>query len=86
MSCMIQRDRELATLRGMLRRHPAVGIIGAGQVGKTTLARILMRGESQPIHLFDLESPEDLARLAEPTLALKPLRGLVVIDEIQPLR
>lgn len=82
-SCMIRRDRELATLRGMLRHHPVVGIIGARQVGKTTLARILMRGESQPIHLFDLENPEDLARLAEPMLALKPLRGLVVIDEIQ---
>jgi len=82
-SRMIRRDRELATLRGMLRRHPVVGIIGARQVGKTTLARILMQGESQPTHLFDMENPEDLARLAEPMLALKPLRGLVVIDEIQ---
>ena len=80
---MLQRDRELATLRGLLRRHPVVGIIGARQVGKTTLARALMRGESQPTHRFDLENPEDLARLAEPMLVLKSLRGLVVIDEIQ---
>lgn len=32
---------------------------------------------------FDLEDPESLARLAEPMTALRPLRGLVVIDEIQ---
>ena len=42
-----------------------------------------MRGESRPTHLFDLENPEDQARLAEPMLALKNLKGLVVIDEIQ---
>ena len=42
-----------------------------------------MRRESHPTHRFDLENPEDLARLAEPMLALKSLRGLVVIDEIQ---
>ena len=80
---MIQRSRELATLQGLLRRHPVVGIIGARQVGKTTLARALMRSVSRPTHLFDLENPDDLARLAEPMLALKPLKGLVVIDEIQ---
>ena len=82
---MLHRDRELATLRGLLQRHPVVGIIGARQVGKTTLARTLMRGESQPTQRFDLENPEDLARLAEPMLALKPLRGLVVIDEVQQI-
>jgi predicted AAA+ superfamily ATPase len=32
---------------------------------------------------FDLEDPRALARLAEPMTALAPLRGLVVIDEIQ---
>ncbi|WP_337288738.1 hypothetical protein [Candidatus Methylomirabilis sp.] len=45
-----------------------------------------MQGESQPIRLFDIKNPEDLARLAEPMPALKPLRGLVVIDEIRPHR
>ncbi|MFO0795572.1 MAG: AAA family ATPase [Candidatus Brocadiaceae bacterium] len=37
---------------------------------------------SASFHL-DLENPEDLARLANPMLALKGLKGLVVIDEIQ---
>ena len=32
---------------------------------------------------FDLENPSDLARLADPMLALERLRGLVVLDEVQ---
>ncbi len=32
---------------------------------------------------FDLEDPTSLARLRDPKLTLEPLRGLVVIDEIQ---
>jgi predicted AAA+ superfamily ATPase len=32
---------------------------------------------------YDLENPEDLARLADPMFALKGLKGLVVIDEVQ---
>ena len=35
------------------------------------------------MHYFDLEDPEDLARLEDARLTLAPLRGLVVIDEIQ---
>ena len=80
---MIERDRHLQALEGYLRRHPVVAIPGARQVGKTTLARQLVAHESQPATVFDLEDPEDLGRLSEPTLALKKLRGLVVLDEIQ---
>jgi hypothetical protein len=32
---------------------------------------------------FDLEDPDDIARLTDPKLALAPLRGFVVFDEIQ---
>jgi len=80
---MIERQQELATLKSMLRRHPVVGILGARQVGKTTLARMLAGSLKQQIHWFDLENPEDLARLTEPMLVLQRLKGLVVIDEIQ---
>ena len=62
---------------------PVVGLIGARQVGKTTLARALIRGERQPVTFFDLEDPTDEAALADPKLAFEPLRGLVVIDEVQ---
>lgn len=60
-----------------------VGIIGARQVGKSTLARLVAREYGRPVTTFDLENDEDLARLADPTLALKPLRGLVILDEVQ---
>ena len=80
---MIQRTREIKTLKGLLKRHPVVGIVGARQVGKTTLARNLIEKIRRPVTYFDLENPEDLARLADPMLALKDLKGLVVIDEIQ---
>src|SRR5262249_39967569 len=33
--------------------------------------------------LFDLEDPVSLRRLAEPMSALAPLKGIVVLDEIQ---
>jgi len=80
---MILRDRQVDLLRGLLRRHPVVGIVGARQVGKTTLARQVVARTPGPCRHFDLENPEDLARLDDPMLAIKDLRGLVVIDEIQ---
>jgi predicted AAA+ superfamily ATPase len=70
-------------LQALLRRHPVVAIVGARQVGKTTLARQLAAASGRPTTFFDLENPDDLARLADPMLALKGLRGLVVIDEVQ---
>ena len=80
---MIERARHLEALRGYLRRHPVVAILGARQVGKTTLAQQLVELEPGPSTTFDLENPDDLGRLSEPMLALRELRGLVVLDEIQ---
>ncbi len=80
---MIKREYHLNTISGLISRHPVVGIIGARQVGKTTLARKFTSVFKGKTHYFDLENPEDLARLQDPMLALKRLEGLVVIDEIQ---
>ncbi|MCP3957132.1 MAG: ATP-binding protein [bacterium] len=80
---MIERNRHIEALEGTLRRHPVVAILGARQVGKTTLARQLVERLPGPSTVFDLENPDDLGRLAEPMLALGELRGLVVLDEIQ---
>ena len=80
---MIDRKQEVEAIQGLLRRHPVVGMVGARQVGKTTLARLLIEKTKGPSSNFDLENPEDLARIADPMLALKDLEGLVVIDEIQ---
>ena len=80
---MIDRKQEVEAIQGLLRRHPVVGVIGARQVGKTTLARLFIQKTKDSSSYFDLENPEDLARIADPMLALKDLEGLVVIDEIQ---
>lgn len=74
-----------ATITQRLTEAPVVAILGTRQVGKTTLARAVAADYSGPVHLFDLEDPADIARLAEPGLALRPLTGLVVLDEIQRL-
>lgn len=80
---MIYRRRELDQLKSLVRRYPVVGIIGARQVGKTTLAHMLVKSLGRESHFFDLEDDEDLAQLADPGLSLKKLQGLVVIDEVQ---
>lgn len=80
---MISRERHLERLEHLLDRHPVVAILGARQVGKTTLARQIMERRRGPSTRLDLEDPDDLARLDEPKLALRDLTGLVVIDEVQ---
>lgn len=80
---MIPRPTHLARLRDLLSGSPAVAILGARQVGKTTLARQLAASWPEPTTFLDLENPTHLARLAAPQLALEPLRGLVVLDEVQ---
>ena len=77
------RSTELSRARSLLGMFPVVGILGPRQVGKTTLARELARTWETESTFFDLENPVDTARLADPMLALAPLRGLVVLDEIQ---
>jgi predicted AAA+ superfamily ATPase len=78
---MVERPRWLAEIRAALGRSRVTALIGPRQAGKTTLAREIVPLDS-PAY-FDLEDPRSLARLAEPMTALAPLRGVVVIDEIQ---
>ena len=78
---MITRSHILGRIRAALDRSPVVVLSGPRQCGKTTLARQLLSTDS--VNYFDLEDPTGLARLDEPVTALGPLRGLVVIDEVQ---
>src|SRR5258708_9000213 len=78
---MIDRQADLVSVRSALRRSRVVALLGPRQCGKTTLARQFVAPES--LNYFDLEDPRSLARLSEPDLALRPLKRLVVIDEIQ---
>jgi len=80
---MIARHGYQAMVREALAHAPIVSLLGPRQVGKTTLARMVARGRRAAF--FDLENPTDIARLSAPMQALEPLRGLVVIDEIQRL-
>lgn len=77
----IKRPGLLATVESRFRDNPVVLLLGPRQCGKTTLARQFAVGRDA--EYFDLESPADAARLAQPMTALEPLRGWVVIDEAQ---
>ena len=71
-------------IQGAFRSAPVVALLGPRQCGKTTLARLLFEKQAASrVNYFDLEDPEDVARLVSPKLALADLNGLVVIDEIQ---
>jgi len=80
---MLTRTTHLEKIRRQLELVPVVALLGARQVGKTTLAREISHLADGPIHHFDLEDPSDLAQLQDPKLALAPLEGLIILDEIQ---
>ena len=79
----MNRIAHVASVQRLLARFRVVGILGARQVGKTTLARQVAAAVRGPVTFFDLESEADVARLRDPLLALSRLRGLVVLDEVQ---
>lgn len=70
------------TLEQTITQIPAVALLGARQVGKTTLAKALTQNHNS-IYL-DLESPEDLLKLSDPLGFLRSHSDkLVILDEIQ---
>jgi len=82
-TAFIQRPRARAELQRALKRSPVVALLGPRQCGKTTLARQVAGTGSQ---FFDLESSMDRSSLAvAPERTLAPLRGLVVLDEVQTM-
>src|SRR5262245_2847094 len=76
---IVPRRDLAARVRAALRAYPIVTILGPRQCGKTTLARQLTRAATR----FDLEDPVAEVQLDAPMTTLAPLRGLVVIDEVQ---
>jgi uncharacterized protein len=82
---MFGRKHDLSHVRALLSRYPVVGIIGARQIGKTTLARGITEVQGDPVSFLDLEDPSHLSQLADPMLGLRDREGLVVIDEVQRL-
>jgi len=68
----------------MLRVFPVVAITGSRQVGKTTLARMLLDEIAVPAVFLDLENYEDMAKLRNPAPFLRSVADkCVVLDEVQ---
>ena len=78
---MIDRKKYRNRIQKALSRNPIVGLLGARQVGKTTLAREFVDKDS--INYFDLEDPVVADLMQNPMTALQSLEGLIVIDEAQ---
>lgn len=82
---MVRRDAEQRLIE-LLRRFPAVALLGPRQVGKTTLALSLREAGNVPPHYLDLELPSDRAKMADPELYLSTYDDrLVILDEIHRL-
>jgi len=81
----ISRTRLENQIHTCLEEAPATVLLGARQVGKTTLARLVAKNY-RDVHFFDLERAASIAALEQtPELTLKELTGLVIIDEIQKM-
>ncbi|OGS34434.1 MAG: hypothetical protein A2474_01545, partial [Elusimicrobia bacterium RIFOXYC2_FULL_34_12] len=78
MKTIIQRKQDIEEINRLLKLFPVTAILGPRQSGKTFLANRMKYN-----HYFDLENPQDVARLENPQITLEDLSGLIVIDEIQ---
>jgi predicted AAA+ superfamily ATPase len=83
MKKMIPRPRLEQELARSLKAWRATCLLGPRQCGKTTVARAV--AAKAKAHYFDLEDPDDFERLQNAKAVLSPLRGLVVLDELQRL-
>jgi predicted AAA+ superfamily ATPase len=78
---LIERSRLRAEVGRLLAHFRGVLLVGARQVGKTTLARMFVPPGSP--NYFDLEDPAVAEQFRAPKALLARLRGLIVIDEVQ---
>ena len=80
----IARPGLLAAATGGLSEAPVVALLGARQVGKTTLAEQVVSGWLGPSTVFDLEVAATREALSmTPEKLLRESEGLVVLDEVQ---
>jgi len=70
----------------LLKQFPAAAILGARQVGKTTLVKQIAAEQKTPMLYLDLENPLDVRRLADPYTFLTDNKDkCIIIDEVQTL-
>jgi predicted AAA+ superfamily ATPase len=80
---IIHRSSYLAAIGQVFRGHRICALLGPRQCGKTTLAQQFCADYQGVVHYYDLEDPDDNKVFDNPKLVLEPLKGLIVIDEIQ---
>lgn len=81
---LVPRTNLLQCIQQELEYFPIVSVLGARQVGKTTLARQVASKIAKSITLFDLESQTARRALSSaPELVLRNSTGLVIIDDVQ---
>lgn len=81
----IRRDTYESILETKLTRSPSVVILGARQVGKTTLATTYAEKTKEPYLYLDLENPEDLTKLEDNPVSFLNFHKdkLIILDEVQ---
>lgn len=78
------RQRLLNATLWRLSQSPVTALLGARQVGKTTLAQQIVAAWKGPATVYDLEVPAEREALrTTPARLLRGGEGLVVIDEVQ---
>ncbi len=83
MHSIVPRDSLVETVHNRLKTTPAVALLGARQVGKSTVAGMVLQDFPGSIYL-DLERPKDLNKLHDPEAFFEQFSGrLICLDEIQ---
>ncbi len=71
-------------LKSLLGYFPVTAIVGPRQVGKTTLARLIVKSIKKESIYIDLENDKDRAKLEDPILFFENnMHKCVILDEIQ---
>ena len=79
----LQRQGLLNSLRELLANFPAVALLGARQVGKSTLAKQVINSFRDAVYL-DLQLPGDLSKISDPEAFFRfHQEHLVCLDEVQ---
>ena len=90
-SLNLQENKEMEFVRivlsqaiDRLNQLPALALLGSRQVGKTTLSRQIQEAVGKDSVYLDLESPSDLAKLADAEgYFLERQDKLIILDEVQ---
>lgn len=82
MDNLLARPALIARVRQSVQEFPVTVLLGARQVGKSTLAQTAF-ADRDDVVVYDLERPADARALAQAEATLETHTGLVIIDEVQ---